>query len=145
MSEKAPSDSPSAGIPTHGSAASPKSNNPLLQSIKRIVSATNSALASFEEVSDETSSMIVSRLRVLGKQGQHIAARALGAYGDRERHGAQIVAGSAVAVGGIVALRRGRIPGALAGGLAGAAAYGGVYGYEDYSATSWRNSIPKIG
>lgn len=47
-------------------------------------------------------------------------------------------------MGGIIALRRGKIPGALAGGLTGAAAYGGVYGYEDHSsATSWRKSVPK--
>jgi len=53
------------------------------------------------------------------------------------------VAGSAAAVGVVVALRRGKVPGALMGGLTGAAAYGNVYGYNDYSATSWRNSLPK--
>eukprot|EP00584_Thalassiosira_punctigera_P011531 CAMPEP_0172568902 /NCGR_PEP_ID=MMETSP1067-20121228/121458_1 /TAXON_ID=265564 ORGANISM="Thalassiosira punctigera, Strain Tpunct2005C2" /NCGR_SAMPLE_ID=MMETSP1067 /ASSEMBLY_ACC=CAM_ASM_000444 /LENGTH=146 /DNA_ID=CAMNT_0013360615 /DNA_START=220 /DNA_END=660 /DNA_ORIENTATION=+ len=122
----------------------PKTNDPLLQSIKQFVNLTNSTLANFERATDESSTMIVSRLRQLGRQGWHIASRSLSTYEHRGQYGPQIVAGAAVVVGGAVALRTRRVPAALVGaGLGGAAAYGNVYGYEDYSATSWRNSIPK--
>jgi len=87
--------------------------------------------------------MLVSRLHQLAKQGRYIATRAVSTYEHRGQYGPQIVAGSAAVVGGVVALRTGKIPGALAAGVTGAAAYGNVYGYEDYSATSWRNSVPK--
>ncbi len=46
-------------------------------------------------------------------------------------------------MGGVVALRMGKAPGVVAAGMAGAAAYGNIYGYEDYSATSWRSSVSK--
>jgi len=129
------------------SPASPKktSNDTLLlQSIKQIVKVTNAGLASFEEATDESSTMFVSRLLELAKQGRYIATRAATTYERRGQYGPQIVAGSAAVVGGVVALRTGRIPGALAASVTGAAAYGNVYGYEDYSATSWRNSLPNI-
>ena len=42
-----------------------------------------------------------------------------------------------------MALRTGKFSGALAAGLTGAAAYGNIYGYDDYSATSWRSNFPK--
>mmetsp|Transcript_29850 Transcript_29850/g.63318 ORF Transcript_29850/g.63318 Transcript_29850/m.63318 type:complete len:144 (+) Transcript_29850:202-633(+) len=131
--------------PTNDGTASPKKspNDPLLQSIKQFVKITNSGLASFEEATDETSTMLVSRLHQLAKQGRYIATRAVSTYEHRGQYGPQIVAGSAAVVGGVVALRTGKIPGALAAGVTGAAAYGNVYGYEDYSATSWRNSVPK--
>lgn len=106
-----------------------KKPDPLLQSIKQVVGMTNSALASFEESTAESSTMIVSRLQVLGKQARHIAARAMTTYEHRAQYGPQIVAGSVAVVGGAVALRRGRIPGVMAGGVSGAAAYGGVYGF----------------
>ena len=64
-------------------------------------------------------------------------------YEHRGQYGPQIVAGTALVLGGAVALRTGKIPGVLAAGLGGAAAYGNVYGYEDYSATSWRSAVPK--
>ena len=124
-------------------APSTKSNDPLLQSIKQLVNVTNSALATFEEATDESSTMLVSRLQQIGKQGKYIATRAISTYDHRGQYGPQIVAGSAATVGAIVALRRGKVPGVLMGGLTGAAAYGNVYGYNDYTATSWRNSVPK--
>lgn len=144
MTDQASPDS--TPTPTNdGGAASPKktSNDPLLQSIKEIVKVTNSGLASFEEATDETSTMIVSRLMSLARQGRYLATRAATTYEHRSQYGPQIVAGSAAVVGGLVALRTGRIPGALAAGVTGAATYGNVYGYEDYSATSWRNGLPK--
>mmetsp|Transcript_21148 Transcript_21148/g.38279 ORF Transcript_21148/g.38279 Transcript_21148/m.38279 type:complete len:149 (-) Transcript_21148:330-776(-) len=146
MTEQATPDSNAVpSTPTNDSAASQKksTNDPLLLSIKQFVNLTNSTLASFEESTDETSTALVSRLQQLGKQGRYIATRAMTTYEHRGQYGPQIVAGSAALIGGVVALRTGKIPGALAAGLTGAAAYGNVYGYEDYSATSWRSGLPK--
>lgn len=139
------STSPSSGS-DGGVSPSKKSinNGPILQScIKQFVSITNSTLASFEQAADESSHMLVSRLQQIAKQGKFIATRAVSTYEHRGYYGPQIVAGSAAAVGSIMALRRGKVTGVLAGGITGIAAYGNVYGYDDYSATSWRNSIPK--
>lgn len=127
-------------------ATSPKNisiNDPVRLVVKQFVSMTNCALASFEEATEETSTMFVSRLRQLGKQGTYYATRALAAYEQRGQYGVPIVVGSAAVFGGLVAMRTGKIPGALAAGMAGGAAYGNIYGYEDYSATSWRNSVPR--
>ncbi|KAL9188406.1 hypothetical protein ACHAXT_006784 [Thalassiosira profunda] len=126
-----------------GGAASPKPDDPLLAGIKAVVGATNSALAALELATADSSTMLVSRLQAIGKQARYIATRAMTTYEHRGQYGPQIIAGSVATVGGIVALRRGKVTGALAGGLAGAAAYGGIYGYEDYSATSWRSALPK--
>jgi hypothetical protein len=79
----------------------------------------------------------------LKKQGQFIAYCAIAAYVHRDQYGGLFVAGSAAIVGGIVAMRMGKIPGALAADMASAAAYGNIYGYEDYSATLWRKSVPR--
>ena len=148
MADQASGDSsaaPRTPIKNDG-AALPKKisiNDPVHRFVKQFVGMTNSALASFEEATDETSTMFVSRLRQIGKQGQYIATRAIATYEHRGQYGAPIVAGSAAIVGGFVAMRTGKIPGALAAGITGAAAYGNIYGYEDYSATSWRNSVPR--
>jgi len=116
----------------------------LKTSIKKIVEVTNSTLATFEQTTDETSTAFVSRLMSLGRQARYIAARGMAAYEQRGSYGPQIVGGTALVLGGAVALRRGKFLGALASGLGGAAAYGNVYGYQDYySATSWRKDVPK--
>lgn len=120
-----------------------KRDDPLLESIKQFVSITNSTLASFEEATYHTSSTFVSRLQQLGKQGRYIATRASTMYDQRGQYGALAVVGSAAVVGGMVALRMGRVPGVVAASLGGAAAYGNIYGYEDYSSTSLRRSVSK--
>ena len=109
--------------------------------IKKIVDVTNCTLASFEQTTHNTSSAFVSRITSIGKQARYIATRGMATYEQRGSYGPQIVAGTAIAVGGAVALRRGKFPGALASGLGGAAAYGNVYGYQDYSAASWRKYV----
>ena len=143
-STSANSSSSSSSSSSDGGASQSKINPISLQScIKQFVSITNSTLASFEQAADESSHMLVSRLQQIAKQGKFIATRAISTYEHRGYYGPQIVAGSAAAVGSIVALRRGKVTGVLAGGITGIAAYGNIYGYDDYSATSWRNSIPK--
>ena len=143
--EYAPIEGSSSSTPASSSSDGDVSpSSPILQScIKQFVSVTNSTLASFEQAADESSHMLVSRLQQIAKQGKFIATRAISTYEHRGYYGPQIVAGSAATVGSIVALRRGKVTGVLAGGITGVAAYGNIYGYDDYSATSWRNSIPK--
>ena len=137
------SDLPKQSSGSSSSSNNTKSNDPLLESIKQFVSITNSTLASFEEATYQTTSTFVSRLQQLGKQGRYIATRANTMYDQRGQYGALAVAGSAAVVGGMVALRMGRVPGVIAASLGGAAAYGNIYGYEDYSGTSWRRSVTK--
>jgi hypothetical protein len=59
--------------------------------------------------------------------------RVMGFYQRREYYGPQIVAGSAAAVGTIVTLRRGKVPGLFTGGLTGGFAYTGIYGGPKFS------------
>uniref|UniRef100_A0A7S2HE19 Uncharacterized protein n=1 Tax=Helicotheca tamesis TaxID=374047 RepID=A0A7S2HE19_9STRA len=107
------------------------SNDRLLRdAIKTAVKSTNTLLASLEEITYETSSSFSSRLLTIGRQGRLVATKAYSAYEQRTEFGPQIVAGSAVLFGGLMALRRGKITGALSGVLGGSLAYGGVYGIE---------------
>ena len=139
--EKITHDNYDSASPKKSSGSS--NNDPLLDSIKRFVNVTNSTLASFEEATYHTSSTFVSRLQQLGKQGRYILARANNIYDQRGQYGAVAVVGSAALVGGVVSLRVGKVSGVLAASMAGAAVYGNIYGYEDYSATSWRSGLPK--
>lgn len=107
-------------------------NISLNAAIKKVVNVTNSALAVFEQTADETSTAFVSRFTSLARQAKYIATRGMATYEHRGNYGPQIVGGTALVVGGAVALRRGRFPGALAGGLGGVAAYGNIYGYQEY-------------
>lgn len=150
MAEQASPDSKTSPVASatanDGSTPPKKSHNdrPLPRFIKQAVNLTNSTLSSFEQAADESSTMFVSRLQQLGRQARHIATRAVSTYEQRTQYGPQIVAGSAVVMGGVIALRTRRLPaGVVAGGLGGAAAYGNIYGYDDHSATSWKNSVPK--
>ena len=113
--------------------------------IKRVVDMTNRTLAIFEQTTEETSTAFASRLTSFARQARYVATRGISIYEQRGNYGPQIVGGAAVVVGGAVALRRGRFPGALAGGVSAAAAYGTVYGYEDYynTAKSLRDYMPK--
>ena len=119
-------------------------NISLKAAIKKIVDVTNRTLAVFEQTTDDTSTAFVSRFTSLVRQAKNIATRGMAAYDHRGNYGPQIVGGTALVVGGAVALRRGRFPGAFAGGLGGAVAYGNIYGYQDYYlAKSWKDYVPK--
>eukprot|EP00985_Skeletonema_marinoi_P007607 scaffold3348_cov79-Skeletonema_marinoi.AAC.1 len=116
----------------------------LKAAIKKVVNVTNSTLATFEQTTDESSTAFASRLTSLARQAKFIATRGMATYEQRGNYGPQIIGGTALVVGGAVALRRGRFPGALAGGLGGAAAYGNIYGYQDYyPAKSWKDYVTK--
>ena len=116
----------------------------LKAAIKKVVNVTNSTLATFEQTTDESSTAFASRLTSLARQTKYIATRGMATYEQRGNYGPQIIGGTALVVGGAVALRRGRFPCAFAGGLGGAAAYGNIYGYQDYyPAKSWKDYVTK--
>jgi hypothetical protein len=106
---------------------------------KGAVDATNSALQTMEHTVHNGEQFIGSRLRPLGRQFSYAGQRVVEVYERREAYGPQIITGAAVAFGGLTALRRGRVPGALMGALAGSGAYAGVYGVEIYPATNTKN------
>uniref|UniRef100_A0A6U6EA80 Uncharacterized protein n=1 Tax=Odontella aurita TaxID=265563 RepID=A0A6U6EA80_9STRA len=107
----------------------------LRSSIKSAVEATNSVLSAAECAADDASSAALSRVRSIGRQARGVASKALAAYDARASYGPPLVAGSALALGGLAAMRRGRAPGAVAGLLGGAGAYAVVYGVPIYPPT----------
>mmetsp|Transcript_6654 Transcript_6654/g.18584 ORF Transcript_6654/g.18584 Transcript_6654/m.18584 type:complete len:162 (+) Transcript_6654:146-631(+) len=110
-----------------------RSGDPLYDSLSAAVSATNAALAQVEEKTGAASSTVLSRMRSVGNQSGHIFRDGFVLYERRGQYGPQLVAGSALLFGGIVGLRRGRIPGALVGSAAGIGAYVNVYGIDGFA------------
>jgi hypothetical protein len=109
-----------------------RSGDPLYESISSAVSITNAALAQVEEKTDDFSTSVISRMRSFGSQASHVFRDTMVLYERRGQYGPQLVAGSALAFGGIVGLRRGRIPGVLVGSMAGGTAYANIYGIESF-------------
>lgn len=95
--------------------------------IKSTVQSTNKLLGSMEYTSHQISSSLVSRVRSIGGIVEHGFQRASYAYEKRFQYGPAIVMGTGVCFGGLVALRRGKLPGALTGALTGSAAYTAIY------------------
>ncbi|KAL3780024.1 hypothetical protein HJC23_011820 [Cyclotella cryptica] len=132
--------------PSSSSSPSPPSSNatkpdPLLRSIRSVVTLTNSALAQFEQSTVAASSSLLSRLSAISHQGRLVASRAMAAYDHRGYYGPQIVVASTLA-GGAAGMTRGRASGIVAGGLAGLLAYENVYGFVsgEYG-ESWREKM----
>jgi len=100
----------------------------LHSSVKCVVNKTNSFLSTLEHQNNEVSNMVSSRIRPVASQAKYGITRVMEAYEMRKYYGPQIVAGSATAIGILVAARRGRVPGVFMGGLSGAGAYRVVYG-----------------
>ena len=90
---------------------------------------TNNILFKLERSSDIASSFVSSRIRPLWAQVQRYTQASMAFYQRREYYGPQIVAGSAAAVGMLVSLRRGKIPGVITGSVAGIGSYGTIYGF----------------
>mmetsp|Transcript_37580 Transcript_37580/g.82425 ORF Transcript_37580/g.82425 Transcript_37580/m.82425 type:complete len:198 (+) Transcript_37580:3-596(+) len=109
-----------------------RSGDPLYDSISSAVSITNAALAQVEEKTDVLSTSVISRMRAFGSQASHVFRDGMVMYERRGQYGPQLVAGSALAFGGFVGLRRGRIPGVLVGSIAGGTAYANIYGIESF-------------
>jgi hypothetical protein len=100
----------------------------LNSAIKAGVQKTNSLLATLESEKVQTSTIVSSRLRPLLNQGYKYAQKGVVLYERRKYYGPQIIGGTAVVVGGLVGIRRGKIPGMFMGGLGGAGSYSFVYG-----------------
>ena len=96
--------------------------------IKSSVKSTNTLLASMEQTFIVNQSNFVSRLTSFQRQLRFVLNRAIVAYQARQQYGPEIVSSSALVLGGVTALRRGKIPGATVGIMAGSAAYAAVYG-----------------
>lgn len=99
----------------------------LNSAIKTGVNKTNEALFTLEQKKSEASNFASSRIRPLATQVRSAATKAMTTYENRKNYGPQIVAGSAAAVGLLVAARRGKVPGVVMGGLTGVAASKNIY------------------
>lgn len=102
----------------------------LKSTIQAGVSKTNALLATLESQKIQTTSMVSSRINPLIHQLKYGMEQGMKYYEMRRYYGPQIVAGTASAVGLLVASRRGKIPGIVMGGLSGLGAYGVVYGKD---------------
>ena len=110
-----------------------RSGDPLYDSLSMAVSVTNAALAQVEEKTGAASSTVLSRVRSVGGQARGFFRDVFVLYERRGQYGPQLVAGSALLFGGIVGLRRGRLPGAIVGSAAGVGAYANIYGIEGFA------------
>ena len=95
--------------------------------IKAAVGAANSALAGMEKVAGNIREPAVSTWNTISTQSTVAMDAVSTTYQKRHQYAPEIIAGSTVLGGGIMALRRGRIAGVLGATLAGGTAYAVVY------------------
>jgi len=105
-----------------------KGDDPLKESLRSAVQTTNRALASLEST---IKGPITTAYHKTTETGSEIAAYGVDCYQRRHEFGVVGIAATSLTAGGIVTLRRGRLPGVVAAAIAGAAAYGVVYGLDD--------------
>ena len=98
----------------------------LRSAIRSGVKATNSALASMEQSTEQIRKPVVTAFQTVGREGRNLAQEATSLYTVRREYAPHIIGGSIV-FGGLIGLRRGRIPAAVTGSLLGFFAYLGVY------------------
>lgn len=110
----------------------PPTSDPLKETLRSAVAATNRALAQLEKTTRSIQAPVSSAWQQASATGTMAAAYALEAYEHRHEYGPAAVVTTSVVTGGIVSLRRGRLPGAVAAVLAGGAAYGVIYGLDDF-------------
>ena len=102
----------------------------LKSSIKAGVDTTNRALAGLQETSEKIGHPVVESVKHIKHEGE-IAAHHIGSmYESRKEYGPHIIAGSSLLVGGIVGLRRGRVPAVVSAAATGLLTYVGVYEFE---------------
>lgn len=99
----------------------------LKTSIKSGVESANNVLAGLEESADKYGKPVVSSLHNIQHEGEIVANKASQFYEKRKQYGPEIIGGSALLVGGIVGLRRGRVPAVATAAATGFLAYVGVY------------------
>lgn len=111
--------------PSMPSMASMKTS--LKSSIKSGVESANNVLAGLEESADKYGKPVVTSLHNIQHEGEIAANKATQFYDKRKQYGPEIIGGSALVVGGIVGLRRGRVPAVATAAATGFLAYVGVY------------------
>jgi hypothetical protein len=99
----------------------------LKTSIKSGVESANKFLAGLEERADKYGQPVVSSLHNIQHEGEVVANKVTQFYEKRKQYGPEIIGGSALLVGGIVGLRRGRVPAIATAAVTGFLAYVGVY------------------
>jgi hypothetical protein len=99
----------------------------LRKTIHETVVATNGFLGSLEKTTGEMSQPIVQGLKVVEQEASYLASKGLHVYERRHEFGPHLVVGSALTIGGLVALRRGKFSGAIAAGLTGGLTYVTLY------------------
>jgi len=131
MSDKKKEDESSSSVPPSSSSIE---DNPLQsvkasvkQGLRSAVATTNRALAQIEET---VKGPVATTWHQANEAASTAAAYTVEAYERRHEYGPAAIAVSSLAVGGVTALRRGRLPGAVAAALAGGATYGIVYGLD---------------
>jgi len=99
--------------------------------ITTAVSTTNTLLAHLEQTNTTANTHIVSRIRPIGENLRVGLQRSFIAYEQRRNYGVPIVVGSAVVVGAVVGVRRGKIPAVVMSAATGLGSYVGVYGVPE--------------
>jgi hypothetical protein len=122
-------------------------NDPLLTSIRHLVTLTNASLSTIEQSTLSSSTSLVSRLSSFSSQIRHFATRAISTYDHRGYYGPQICLGAALLLGSVAGIRRGKWAGLAAGGLGGVLAFENVYGLDSIggygSSSSWRDKMER--
>ena len=103
----------------------------LRSGIKSLVNTTNTTLASLEHTTNVTSTSIVSRLNTIGHQLRYAYGRWSAMYNNRQTYGVPVIAGSALVVGSIVGVRRGKIVGGVSALFTGGGCYANIYGINN--------------
>mmetsp|Transcript_13659 Transcript_13659/g.24730 ORF Transcript_13659/g.24730 Transcript_13659/m.24730 type:complete len:149 (+) Transcript_13659:151-597(+) len=120
--------------PQGSSSSDNKTVSPIRAPIKSAVGFTNATLADVEEAYHNVKSEVMPNLEAAATTVQAGAQHVVTVYEKRRQYGPAIIGGTAVVMGGLVTLRRGKVPGAFVGALSAAGAYVGVYGsLEDFS------------
>lgn len=126
MSEKEEDKSKDTGTPSVESFAKLLETN-LKASIKSGVESANNVLGSLEEQAEKYGRPVVSSLHKIEHEGEIVAHKVSSFYDKRKQYGPEIIGGSALVVGSIVGLRRGKIPALATATATGFLAYLGVY------------------
>lgn len=99
----------------------------LKKSIKSGVNSANVFLADLQEHVDKVGQPVVKSLHNVQHEGAIVATKASDFWSKRKQYGPEIIAGSSLFVGGIMGIRRGRIPAVVSGTMTGFLTYVGVY------------------
>jgi len=111
---------------SHNKGAMKNVEESLRSSIKSGVTTANGALASMEASTEKFRGPMVTSIKTVGKEGKHFAQEASHLYSVRHEYAPHIIGGATV-LGGLIGLRRGRVPAAIAGSASGFLSYLAVY------------------